>query len=178
MKHKGYLVLALLLASGCAAQRQAERGLAVRLQEAEARAEELKARAEWETAERAKAEAALQEARKQLAGLADEQKKAQARTDDLSARLKACGEREAGQRADLDLCGKARTLCEEEQARREGEGAAARVKQEEERRRREAEMERCRGRVSDLEAQALLLSAEKMRAEREKAERVDELKHS
>lgn len=177
-KRTVFLLSSFLLTSACAGLRDAERAQAVRLQELEARSEEASAKAAWEAGERAKAEAALQEARKQLSVLTDEQKKMQARTDDLSTRLNACSEREGTQSADLDLCRKGRAVCEEERGKRDRDLVVLRAASEGELQRKDGELESCRGRVADLEAQAGLLAAEKSRAELESKEKVEEVTHS
>lgn len=171
------LFLLLLLAFGTPAA-SADPPSALAVQELEGRLADAEKRAAFEADERERLVRVAEELRARVSALSADAGRQQRGIEELGRLKDACEEREEALRADLDLCGRTRARAEEQKARCGSElgglGAAHRSELEA----RERVLEECRGRSADLEAQNLLLAAEKKAGERERQESVDEITYS
>lgn len=168
MKTTVMLVGLAVVLTGCGVSREIYQSQVVQSQELEARAADLGARLQSETARREALEGELAALSAQAARLSDELSRGQAREANIQGQLGACLDREAGLRADLDLARRSR-------AAGEAQWEAERRGWNEERDRLMGEVAALRGRVEQGEAEIAALSLEKERLEREKREKLDEI---
>jgi hypothetical protein len=165
---------ALLLFGGCAFSSEVERRQ-VRIEELETRVSDLETRLEREAGEKRQLQGELQREREEAGTQRDGWAGDRVRLEDLRSRLKACEDRSAGLSADLDLSRRTGAASEEDRLAFRSQLDAAKALQESERGKYRQEIEACRTRVADLEAQAVLLAAARDREELEKCEAIDEI---
>lgn len=176
------VAIAGALVAGCGVSKELYQVQVFRSQEMEARSADLGARLEGETARRKSAEQALAEKKVEAEALRRALAETEARAGDGGARLQACGEREAGARADLDLCRRDRTAGEAARAE-EREKLRAEVRDWQARARDaqarvadgQTRLEDAQARVEDAEARVAALREQTARVEAEKRETVDEI---
>lgn len=161
------LAVAIALA-GCGVSKEIYQSQVVQSQDLEARAGDLGARLQGETARREALEGELAARTAEAARLGDELSRVRAREADAQGQLGGCLEREAGLRADLDLTRRSRTAGE---AEREAELRAW----NDQRDRLMGEVAALGARVEQGDAEIAALALEKESLEREKREKLDEI---
>jgi flagellar motor protein MotB len=147
----------------------------LRLQELQGKVEDLEQRVAFEVGEKETLAARLQKAQEESATCRPEAEAERRRAAGLEERLRRCEEAEGGLRADQDLGRRARAAVEQErdEQRRQAQAASGEHATQVAALRRE--IEDCRGRLADAEAQASLLLAEKRKGELVARETVEEV---
>lgn len=161
---RGLAVLFVLAVAGCGVSKDVYRAEVVKSQELEARAGDLSSRLQTEEQKRRAVEEDLAARRQELETAQAALTQAGARTRDLESRLAASTDREAGLRADLDLCRTAQGASEADLQTARRELAAGKTA-----------LEDCRAEVATRDARLAVLEEQKAKVEQEKREKLDEI---